>query len=132
VACAAAAIGIGAAYGAAASSAASGESASSSRKGGHAAVESGRVRVGRLGSPGPQAVVRRRRRRFSAVTGIIGEYTQAGGFLSTFKTQLTQQSSSLDRQIAAMQDRLAIKKPRCKGFSAADDLISQLQSRSSR
>lgn len=69
---------------------------------------------------------------FPAVTGMLAEYSQAGGFLSTFKTQLTQQSSSLDRQIAAMQDRLAIQKAALqKEFSAADDLISQLQSQSS-
>ena len=69
---------------------------------------------------------------FPAVTGMLAECSQAGGFLSTFKTQLTQQSSSLDRQIAAMQDRLAIQKAALqKEFSAADDLISQLQSQSS-
>jgi flagellar hook-associated protein 2 len=69
---------------------------------------------------------------FPAVTGMLDEYSQAGGFLATFKTQLTQQSSALDRQISAMQDRLAIQKTALqKEFSAADDLISQLQSQSS-
>jgi len=69
---------------------------------------------------------------FPALTGMLDEYSQSGGFISTFKTQLTQQSSSLDRQIAAMQDRLAIQKAALqKEFSAAAELLSQLQSQAS-
>jgi len=69
---------------------------------------------------------------FPALTGMLDEYSQAGGFLASYQSQLTQQSSTLDRQIAAMQDRLAIQKAALqKEFSAADDVISQLQTQSS-
>lgn len=69
---------------------------------------------------------------FPALTGVLDEYSQAGGFLASFQTQITQQSSSLDRQIAAMQDRLAVQKAALqKEFAAADSIISQLQSQSS-
>jgi flagellar hook-associated protein 2 len=68
---------------------------------------------------------------FGAVVDVIDDYSEAGGLISSAKSRLTQQSSSLDTQIAQMQDRLAVQRAALQAeFTAADNAMKQLNSQS--
>jgi flagellar hook-associated protein 2 len=68
---------------------------------------------------------------FGALTDLIDQYSDAGGLISSTKTRLTQQSSSIDTQIAQMQDRLAVQRAALQAeFTAADNAMKQLNSQS--
>lgn len=68
---------------------------------------------------------------FGALTDVINDYSDAGGLISSAKTRLTQQSSQLDTQIAAMQDRLAVQRAALQAeFTAADNAMKQLNNQS--
>jgi flagellar hook-associated protein 2 len=69
---------------------------------------------------------------FTSVTSAIGDYSESGGLIAIAKDTLTRESSALDAQIAAMQDRLAVQKAALQQeFTAADDAMSALNSQSS-
>jgi flagellar hook-associated protein 2 len=66
---------------------------------------------------------------FPAVSTLLDSYSQADGFISNAKTQLTAQVRRMDTQIANMQDRLAAQKLMLqREFAAADRAMSALNS----
>jgi flagellar hook-associated protein 2 len=69
---------------------------------------------------------------FSAITTLVEQYTKAGGLLSQARQGVTDRLDRLDDQVAAMQDRLAIRRLALqKEFIAADQAMSALKSQSS-
>ena len=66
---------------------------------------------------------------FQAMTDAIESYTDPGALLSSVRTRLSDQISSMDKRLAAMEERLANRKAALqKEYIAADQLISQLNS----
>jgi flagellar hook-associated protein 2 len=69
---------------------------------------------------------------FTAVSGVLDSYSQAGGFLSTATDTLTRQIKSMDQQIQDMQARLAQQRDSLQQqFTQADLAMSQLKSQTS-
>ena len=68
---------------------------------------------------------------FAAVEDLIDQYSQASGLVSTAKDRLQKQSSSLDNQILAMQERLAVQRAYLqREFVAADAAMTRLNNQS--
>jgi len=68
---------------------------------------------------------------FAAVDDLIDQYSQASGLVSTAKDRLQKQSASLDNQILAMQERLAVQRAYLqREFVAADAAMTRLNNQS--
>ena len=68
---------------------------------------------------------------FPAVEAMLGEYTNAAGFLSSAKDRLDRQVKTMDSQILAIQDRLALQREALqRQFTEADAAMSRLRSQS--
>jgi flagellar hook-associated protein 2 len=68
---------------------------------------------------------------FTAIGSIVERYTASDGLLSKARQGVTNRLSRLDDQVAAMQDRLAIRRLALqKEFIAADQAMSALRSQS--
>jgi flagellar hook-associated protein 2 len=69
---------------------------------------------------------------FAGLDGLLDGYTQGDGLLPGARKQLTEQASRFGEQIAAMQDRLALRRAALqREFIAADQAMSLLKSQSS-
>lgn len=69
---------------------------------------------------------------FSAITALVEQYTKSGGLLTQARQGVTDRLDRLDDQVAAMQDRLAIRRLALqKEFIAADQAMSALKNQSS-
>lgn len=69
---------------------------------------------------------------FAAMGTLLERYTESGGLLSEAKDRVNDRVGRLDNQVAAMQDRLAIRRLALqKEFIAADQAMSMLRSQSS-
>ncbi len=69
---------------------------------------------------------------FAAVHSLMTQYTQAGGFIPTATSHLTDELARINTSITSLQARLAIKRAALqREFTAADAAIAQLNSQSS-
>jgi len=69
---------------------------------------------------------------FAGLDDLLAGYTQADGLLPGARKQLTEQASRFSDQIAAMQERLALRRAALqREFIAADQAMSMLKSQSS-
>jgi flagellar hook-associated protein 2 len=69
---------------------------------------------------------------FAGLDGLLDNYTQGDGLLPGARRQLTEQASRFDAQIAAMQDRLALRRAALqREFIAADQAMTMLKSQTS-
>jgi flagellar hook-associated protein 2 len=69
---------------------------------------------------------------FPALEGLLDEYSQANGFISTVTTHLTSQIDAMGDQIDRMQARLALQREALQQeFIQADMAMSQLKSQTS-
>ncbi len=69
---------------------------------------------------------------FPQVNTLLDSFSGSSGFISTVKARIAQQVASMDSQIAAMQNRLAIQRATLQQeFAAADALMAQLRNQSS-
>ena len=68
---------------------------------------------------------------FKAIGTMLDSYTQANGFLSGARQQLTSQVSRLTEQVSDMQARLAVRRASLQQeFIAADQAMSRLKAQS--
>lgn len=69
---------------------------------------------------------------FAGLDGLLDDYTEGDGLLPGARKQLTEQASRFDAQIAAMQDRLALRRAALqREFIAADQAMTLLKSQTS-
>jgi flagellar hook-associated protein 2 len=69
---------------------------------------------------------------FAGLDGLLDNYPQGDGLLPGARRQLTEQASRFDAQIAAMQDRLALRRAALqREFIAADQAMTMLKSQTS-
>lgn len=69
---------------------------------------------------------------FAGLDDLLGGYTQSDGLLPGARRQITEQAARFSDQIAAMQERLALRRAALqREFIAADQAMSMLKSQSS-
>jgi len=68
---------------------------------------------------------------FGALAGLVKEYSQAGGFVSSVRTRIDEEVTRIDKRIASMQATLEIRRQALQQeYIAADLAMTQLKNQS--